>query len=336
MFSTKTYKYFDAPLEVHGVPFWNENHKLERIKDEDMVDFPRLSHLGKRVPGARICFRTDATEFNVKFTFKTLTFDIGMSIYACQSANVMIGEHKNARFAGIVYPKNHETKTAERTFKKSAEIEDVTVFLPRNEIIEDFEITVPDDAAVLAPTPYFAGTILFYGSSITEGGCVARFTNSYNALISSWLDADYYNFGFSGSARGELKMADIINSIPIDVLVMDYDHNSPTAEELLKTHEPFFNRIREKHPTLPVVMVSAPVYKQNQNNDRRAKIIRTTYENAVAKGDKNVWFVDGRKFFGDLGEYCSVDNIHPNDLGMHLMAKAIMPAVKEALEKVSK
>ena len=58
-----------------------------------------------------------------------------------------------------------------------------------------------------------------------------------------------------------------------------------------------------------------------------------TYNNAVASGDQNVWFVDGRAYFGEIAELCSCDCIHPNDLGFYYMAKAVAPVIKEALEK---
>ncbi|MBQ8551546.1 MAG: hypothetical protein IJ428_01895 [Clostridia bacterium] len=50
-------------------------------------------------------------------------------------------------------------------------------------------------------------------------------------------------------------------------------------------------------------------------------MIRATYNNAVAAGDKNVYFIDGETFFGDTDrEFCTNDRIHPNDLGLYRMA----------------
>ena len=94
---------------------------------------------------------------------------------------------------------DYNTKTAQKTFYTSNETEDITLFLPRNEIIANVEVTVPDDASVEPPTPYKYDPILFYGSSITEGGCCCRTTNVYNAIISNRLNVDYYNYGFSGT-----------------------------------------------------------------------------------------------------------------------------------------
>lgn len=334
----KTYRYSDAPLEVHGLPFYPMNGLLERLP-YDVIENLRAENptsgvinLSKRTPGARICFRTNSKKFTVRMELAAMNADVGMSIFACQAINVLIGPHKTARFAGLVYPPNYDTLTAERTFSKSGETEDVVLYFPRNEHVKNIEVDFEDDAVVEAPTPYKYPPILFYGSSITEGGCCCRVTNVYNALISSDLDVDFYNFGFSGSARGELSIADCIAGIPMSIFVYDYDHNAPNPEHLERTHEPFFRRIREKNPDLPVIMITRPSYVGSADTDRRAEIIYSTYKNALDSGDRNVYFIDGRKFFGDKGALCSCDDCHPNDLGFYMMAEAIEPTVREILE----
>lgn len=326
----KVLRFTDSPIKVFGVPFFNENQRLERLPDSIIKELPNLSHLGKRCPGARLCFRTDAESFDVKITLKTLSPDIGMSIYACQSAAVLTGDRKSFRFEGLIFPPDYNTKTFGRTVRKSAAMEDVTIFLPRNEVIEDISLSFPDEAVVLAPTPYDYGPVLFYGSSITEGGCCQNIFNGYNAILSNRLNMDYYNFGFSGNAKGELIMADYINTIPMKALVYDYDHNAPTVDHLRETHEPFFLRIREKNPALPVIMMTRP--GETDFYDERRAIVRATYENAISRGDKNVYFIDGQTFFGeDDRNLCTADNIHPNDLGFYRMANVIEPVIKKAL-----
>lgn len=329
----KTYSYKDSPLEMHGLPFFSENHIIERVPSEVRENVPSLAFLGRRPAGARLCFRTNSKNLRVKMTLGTLSPDIGMSLFACQSSDVMIGERSRARFAGLVTPPDYDTKVAEKTFGKSGEMEDITIFLPRNEIVEDLEISVDDDASVEAPTPYRYGPMLCYGSSITEGGCCCRVTNVYSALISNHLDIDYINYGFSGSARGELEIADLINRIPMTLFIYDYDHNAPDAEHLAKTHEPFFRRIREKNPTLPVIILTKPDFDYDPANAKRRDIIRATYEHALADGDNNVWFIDGESFFGDTDRHaCTCDCCHPNDLGFYRMAACIEPVVKHILE----
>lgn len=332
----KTYTCFDTPLKVFGIPFFDEKKKLERVPGELREKIMNLEFLGRRCPGARIGFRTNSRTFTVRVKLKTFTVDIGMSIYASQSVCVMIGDRQNAVFAGLVNPPNYQTMVFERTFHKSETMEEITLWLLRNEEIEIVEVEVEDDAIVEAPSPYKYGKALFYGSSITEGGCCCSVTNSYTALLSRWLDLDYYNFGFSNSARGELEMADYINTIDMNFFIMDYDHNAPTAEHLQATHEAFFKRIREKHPLMPVLFLSRPNFRYSGDGKERRAVVEQTYRNALNAGDKNVYYIDGEQLFGEEDwQLCTIDTTHPNDLGSYKMAKAILPVMKEMLGRKS-
>ena len=329
----KTYKYNEKPLEIHGIPHFEKHGKLERIPENVREKVPSLSFHGRRTPGARLCFKTNSPKFTVKIEYETMNFDHGMSMKAAQSANILIGERKNARFAGLVSPKNYNEKIAENSFEKSDKFEDVTIWLPRNEVISDISITIENHAEIKAPTPYKYPPMLYYGSSITEGGCACRVTNAYNAIISQHLDVDYYNFGFSGSAKGELPIADYINTIPLSIFIMDYDHNAPSIEHLRETHEPFFRRIREKNPNLPIILMSRPNFDHDITAFERREIIKTTYTNAINSGDQNIYFIDGETFFGNSDrEFCTNDGCHPNDLGFYRMAEVTEPIVKKILE----
>ncbi|MBQ2721700.1 MAG: hypothetical protein IJF70_02210, partial [Opitutales bacterium] len=208
---------------------------------------------------------------------------------------------------------------------------DYTLYLPLYNSVKSIEIGFAPSAKVEAPTPHkVKKPIVFYGSSITHGACASRTSLPYTALVCRDVDAPMVNLGFSGNAKGEPKMAELIASLDMSVFVYDYDYNAPTAEHLAKTHEPFFKIIRKAQPNLPIIMLS----RVSHANDERANIVKQTYENAKKAGDKNVWFIDGRDLFKDLPfALLTVDHCHPNDLGFYLMYKNVMPAIKEALKK---
>ena len=329
----QTYHLTDAPLKVYGIPFFEETGKPVRLPDELIEQLPNLAHLGRRCPGGRVAFRTDSPTFTVTVRLKTLSVDVGMSIYSCQAAQVMLGDRKTARHLGVVNPPDYDTKVFSRTFAKAPQMEEITVYFPRNEQLEDIEISVEDDAAVAEPTPYrHAKPVVFYGSSITEGGCSNNSTNAYCAILSRWLDFDFINMGFSGSARGELPMADYISTLDMSVFVYDYDHNSPSAEHLAATHKPFFDRIRQTHPDLPVIMMTRPAEVYTDDMKARREVVRETYRSAVESGDRNVYFIDGETFYGDSDRnLCSFDDCHPNDLGFFRMASVIRPVLEGIL-----
>ena len=61
----KTYSFRDKPLRVFGVVDFDKTGKFERLPDAVREAIPSLSFLGRRCPGARLCFRTNAEKVNV-------------------------------------------------------------------------------------------------------------------------------------------------------------------------------------------------------------------------------------------------------------------------------
>ena len=331
----KAYSIFERPLTVFGIAGFDKSKTISRLPKELLSKIPSLEFLGRRVPGARIGFRTNSKKLCVKIEFETLGTDIGMSIYACQSAFVYAGKtRQDSKFIGLVHPSNYDNKTFENTFDLSGEMQEALILLPRNEIIRDVQILVDDDAIVTEPTPYkYAKPILYYGSSITEGGCCTNPANYYNAIISRHLDVDYYNFGFSGNCKGEPEMADFFNTLDFSVFVLDYDHNAPTCEHLQATHEPFYKKIREKNKSVPIIMMTRPRPWLTKDEEMRHSIVYQTYKNAIDSGDENVYFISGKSFFENDAdaELCFIDGCHPNDLGFHKMARVVEPLIKSLL-----
>ena len=207
---------------------------------------------------------------------------------------------------------------------------DYIIFLPLYSSVNKLEIGVAPDATFEPPTPQrLSRPIVFYGSSITQGGCCSRPGNNYTTMICRALDVPQVNLGFSGSARGETAMAEAIAQIDAAMFVYDYDHNAPSLEHLQKTHEPFFKIIRAARPDMPILILSRP---DTANGGARRDCIKATYDNAVKAGDKNVYFFNGDHLFDPIGlNYCTVDGCHPNDLGFYRMFQNTLPIVKKAL-----
>ena len=332
----KIYSLFDAPLKVFGVPFFEQNRKLERVPDAVVALVPGVAPMAKNCPGGSVAFKTDATSFTVRVTLRSMHPDIGQSIYSAQACQVLIGERPNGRNLGVVSPQNYENLTFEKTFQKTSQLEQITILFPRFDSLENIEVILDDNAQVTEPTPYrYKKPVVFYGSSIVEGGCSGNNNTAYNAILSNWLDFDYYNLGFSGRAKGELAMAEYINTIDMGAFVYDYDYNAPSVEHLAATHKPFFDRIREKHPDLPILMMSRPAECYTEKMAQRRRIVKDTYDAAIAAGDKNVYFLDGETFYGETDRnLCSSDNVHPNDLGFYRMASTIRPVMERMLKNM--
>ena len=165
--------------------------------------------------------------------------------------------------------------------------------------------------------------VVFYGSSITQGGCASRPGACYEAILSRNLDMDYINLGFSGNAKAEDEIIEYIANMDMSVFVYDYDNNAPTTEHLEKTHEKMFKAVREKHPILPIIIMSRPKYYLTKEQTIRRGIIENTYKNALNNGDKNVYFLDGKALTALCKHEGTVDNCHPTDFGFASMAMAL-------------
>ena len=200
--------------------------------------------------------------------------------------------------------------------------------------VDDILVGVPKGCTVGAGEEYRPEKpVVYYGSSITQGGCASRPGMSYQSHISRRLNIDYINLGFSGACRGEKIMVDYLASLDMSAFVCDYDHNAPTAEHLRNTHYALYEAIRAAHPDIPYIMITRPdVIGRTAECEERKAVIYESYEHALANGDKNVRFIDGATLFGDADAHeCTVDTCHPNDLGFYRMAGVIGGVLEDAL-----
>ena len=213
---------------------------------------------------------------------------------------------------------------------------EITIHFPLYNNVKDLYIGIQKGSLFKEHSPYrHSSKIVYYGSSITQGGCVSRPGLAYTSQVSLKIDCDFVNLGFSGSAKGESAMAKYIATLKPDIFVMDYDHNAPTLAFLENTHEAFFHAFREIQKHTPVVLLSAPnVGFGGENWKKRRDTVYRTYQNAVMSGDRNVYFIDGAQLWGeDDWRECSVDGTHPNDIGHYRMAQKLIPVIQKIIKK---
>lgn len=260
-----------------------------------------------------------------KMPHMTLAGSIGFDLYE-------IADGKEIYVKSFVPPFNIDNKYEAVIDFPDARERELIINFPLYGGVKKLFVGVSDKSVFGNPREYkYTVPVVYYGSSITQGGCASRPGNSYQQMISRRLGCDYVNLGWSGSARGEKTMAEYIAGLKMSVFVYDYDHNAPTAEHLAATHKPMLDIIRAAHPELPVILLSRPTKKLTADTNRRFDIIKATYDAAIAEGDKNIYLIDGRKIFdGICDDNGTVDGTHPNDWGFAAMAKAI----GDILEKV--
>lgn len=334
----------EAPFQIYGVTYDEAAGCYVRMPQTTAEAVSKLvKKLSNWTAGGRVRFHTDSSYIAIRAVMKNskpvshmpLTGQSGFDLY-----------RKNKKGKEIFYetfvPPQGMTEGYSSGKKTDGADTDYTINFPLYDGVKELYIALKKDAHLSAAAPYaIEKPVVYYGSSITHGGCASRPGNCYEAMISRNLDVDHINLGFSGNAKGELAMAEYIATLDMSAFVMDYDHNTPSEQHLLETHEPFFKAIRAANPDLPVIFVTAPNtrlrgdanYFSRGNLGTRRNIIRRTYENALIAGDHNVYFINGYDLFdGDGYDACTVDGTHPNDLGFFRMSQVVGKMVKKALK----
>lgn len=319
-----------APFKIYGV--MDNGEKFFRLPFEiaEKVN-TGVNTLNNYTSGGRVRFATDSPF--VALVAEQPEFGIMAHMTALGSAgfDLYCDDECNKGFVGSFQPDCYKKKTRNvvrfnnRAMEKG--VHNFTINFPLYAAVYNVYIGIQKGSTLSEGKEYEDKLpIVYYGSSITQGGCASRPGTCYQNLICTKNNIDYINLGFSGSARGEDIMAEYIASLPMSVFVYDYDHNAPNAEHLRNTYERFLRIIREKHPQIPVIMLSMPCLniKDGQQEERR-QIIINTYNKLKSEGDSNVYFIDGCEMLkGDFENECLVDYCHPTDLGFSRMASAIL------------
>ena len=327
----------DHPISIHGLAvagdgrFWRLPAPLIDEVNEG------VSFLGRHTAGGRIRFRTNspfiayrAKPLNSGYmSHMPLTGSVGTDIFinGVSATTFRPARDTDEWYEGIV--------EIGEDVPNMQGMKDIELNMGLYNGITEGYIGLKSGCILDAPAPYAIDKpIVYYGNSVTQGGCASKPGNSFPAFLGRWLNADHINLGFSGSGRGEENMARYIASLDMSLFFMDYDHNAPTTEHLWRTHYPFYKIIRDAQPALPIIIATMPNEDMRPaRREERFRAIRATYDRALAAGDKNVYFIDGRTLFGEADrDACTMDGAHPNDFGFYRMAQSILPHMKKALK----
>ena len=319
----------EAPFRVYGVQ--RENGCYRRIPEQLARSVSNgVTRLHTCTAGGRVRFVTDSPYIAIRAELH----NVGKMSHIPFTGSVGLDLYREKQYIGTFRPPFDVTDVLDDVISTHCPTNaEYTINFPLYSGMTRLFVGVKKGSSLMRAKDYVSERpIVFYGSSITQGGCASRAGNAYTSIVSRRLGYDHINLGFSGSAKGEDAMADHVASLNAALFVYDYDHNAPNVEHLAKTHERFFLRVREQCPTLPVLMMTRPKFYLNDEEKQRLEIVRSTYENARARGDQNVYFLPGPSLISEwVREEALVDNCHPNDAGFASMAMAVERAIREIL-----
>ncbi len=294
--------------------------RAETLVRDDVWD---LSH---HTAGFYVQFKTNATSIkghwkltkeNLAFPHMAATGVSGLDLYVKM-------EDGSWRWLGMGKPDSIES-----TFMLVEGINEspreYLLYLPLYNGIEFVKIGVPP-AFKVEPVPSDLGKpIVFYGTSITQGGCASRPGMCATAILGRRLNREIINLGFSGNGRMEPEVAELLAELDPLIYFIDCLPNL-MPDEVAERVEPFVNILRAAHPETPIVLAEGITYNNailvESNaieNAHSWKALRNAYENLLNQGLKHLYYQIAEGQLGFDGEG-TVDGVHPTDLGFYRQA----------------
>lgn len=287
--------------------------------------------------GGRVRFSTDSDTIVLKAEISNITRVPHLSLTGACSFDIYedFPELQNSRYVATFIPPYNVSDSFEYKIKLgSCKKRYFTIHFPLYCDVSSVFIGLKDTATLDKGMEYKKLLpIVYYGNSVTQGGCASRPGNSYPNIIGRRLNVDFINLGFSGSGKAEETMVDYLASLDMSVFVCDYDHNAPNPDYLKATHCNLYEKIRADHPQLPIIIMSKCDFVYGEENSvRRRDIIYETFRYAKSQGDKNVYFMDGASIYsGDYANIAVIDRVHPSDIGFSLIADTLEEIILRAI-----
>jgi lysophospholipase L1-like esterase len=215
------------------------------------------------------------------------------------------------------------------------------VYLPLYNGTESLSIGINPGTSI-SKAPAFpklqAKPMLFWGTSILQGGCASRPGMAYPSIIARRMGRPAINLGFSGNGKMDPELAALIAKLDVAMYVIDCAPNM-TPELIRERAEPLVKTLRDTHAETPIVFVENVEYQQSWFSDSKKKgyeekntELKAAYDRLVAAGVKGLHYIPGGALYGSDHE-ATVDGAHATDLGFLRMADAIEPVLRRILDR---
>lgn len=319
-------------LPIEGQGWTDTKAPYDRLpgKAEDVVR-PAVWRLSQHSTGICARFTTDSTTLRARWTLTSPSLAMPHMPATGVSGLDLYVKTEGGRWRWLA--NGRPTKPTNEVLLVGGLPEGVReylLYLPLYNGVSSVELGVPKANKLAAPEPRPAGRerpILFYGTSITQGGCASRPGMVHTAILGRKFDCPVINLGFSGNGKMEPELAALLAELDPAVFVLDCLPNM-NAQEVTERVEPFVKTLRKAHPETPIVLVEDRFYadafllaSKRKHNEENHAALRIAYERLTAAGVQNLHYLPADHLLGDDGEG-TVDSSHPTDLGFVRQAEA--------------
>ena len=302
--------------------------------------------LSKASAGITVRFHSNSTSINLKWTVLN---DLDMSHMAAtgiKGIDLYTKYNNKWRYVttagALVGLKTYQNKSIpadsineyELIKNMTPEFREYKLFLPLYDGVTKLEVGIDSAASIEKATPSSEKPIVFYGTSITQGGCASRPGMAHTNIISRKLDVDCINYGFSGNGRMETPIVELISEIDARFYVIECLQNMD-SEQVKERVKPLVDIISTNHPHTPIVLVENMMYTMaflNQTLETRLieenTALKNEYDKIIKSGTPNIFYIkDNKEFLVD--NEGTVDGVHLTDLGFKRYADYLIENFKK-------
>lgn len=266
-------------------------------------------------PSSVVHVRWEVTSAGLAMPHMPATGVSGVDLYARDAAGW--------RFVGNGRPAE---VTNEATFYPG-QASELCLYLPLYNGTKSVQIGVPAGQGI-SPAPARGKPVVFYGTSITQGGCASRPGMAYTNIVGRKLELPTVNLGFSRSGQSEPALAELLAEIEAAAYVLDPLRNM-SADMVWERIPPFVRLLRTVRPDTPIVLAEDCTIR-NEVPTPKGKLLRDIYAQLQREGIGNLHFVSAEGMMGPDDEG-TVDGCHPTDLGFMYQAQVFAAALRPIL-----
>ncbi len=206
------------------------------------------------------------------------------------------------------------------------------LYLPLYDGTVSVEIGIDPDAMITKPElplPKTGKPIVFYGTSITQGGCASRPGMVYSSIIGRKMNIETVNLGFSGNGWMDWDVLEAMLTIDASCYVIDCLPNCG-IDRVRERGYKFISRILNEKKGIPVLMVGEVGYTQGYFDnkikisvaEKNAEWVKI-FEQLKKEGYTDLYYLSPENLIGNDYEG-TVDGRHFTDLGFQRCAEKML------------
>lgn len=335
----KKVKYYDKDFFViEGTAF------ADTVKESPYDRFP-ASYKNKKVrnpvwglskssAGISIRFFTNSSHISVRWTLLHNANMPHMAETGIKGIDLYFKNNGKWQYVNTARPTGIENE-ASLVKGMKMEMREYSMYLPLYDGVTSLEVGVDSLSTIKKPKKSDQEPIVFYGTSITQGGCASRPGMVHTSIISRKLDVECINFGFSGNGKMEQPVAELISEIDARFYVIECLPNM-NADEVSKRTRILVDIIRRVQPETPIIFVENLMYegsfiKENGGLEthRKNAALKDEFEEMQQKGYQDIYYIDNNGALGSDHEG-TVDGVHFTDLGFLRYADYLIMNFKQS------